>query len=82
MLMVCMWSVVLIWFHLFVLACPAHQYQIDPSTSSLVFIVDAKTCIVPQNWSKIQHYIKSIAHEFDKQQSAIIDEYRFIQSGW
>lgn len=76
MLVFCMWSVFVIWFQLFILACRAH------STSSLVFIVDAKISIVVQNWDRIQHYIKSIADEFDKSQSDIIEEYRIIQNGW
>lgn len=78
----CMRSVCLIWFQLFVFSCEAHQYQIDSSKLSLVFIVDAKNHIASKNWNKIQHYIKLIVDEFDKHQSDIIDEYRFIENGW
>lgn len=77
-----MWSVLMIWFQLFELACPAREYQMESSTSSLVFIVDVKIHNVSQNWNKIQHFIESIANEFDKSQSNIIEEYRFIQNGW
>lgn len=83
MLVFCMRSVFIVWFQLFVLACRARQYQMDSSaSSSLVFIVDAKIHTVSQNWNKIQHCIESIADEFEKSQSDIIEEYRFIQNGW
>lgn len=82
MLVFCTWSAFIIWFQLFVLACRARQYHIDPSTSSLVFIIDAKMHTVSQNWNKIQHYMKSIADEFEKSQKDIIEEYRLIQNGW
>lgn len=83
-LVFCTWSVFIIWFQLFILTCRAHQYhQIDNySTSSLVFMVDAKTHTMPQNWHKIQHYMKLIADEFSTQQSDNIEDYRFIQNGW
>lgn len=82
MLVFCMWSVFIIWFQWLTLTCRAHQYQMDSlRTSSLVFAVDAKMHIVLENWNKIQHYIKSIADEFDKQQSdKIIKDYQFIQN--
>lgn len=82
MLVFCTWSVFIISFQLFVLTCRAHQYRIDFNrTSSLVFIFDAKTHKMSQNWNQIEHYMKLIADEFAIQQSDAIEEYRFIQHG-
>lgn len=77
-----MWSVLTILFQLFALACPAREYQMNRNILTLVFIVDSRMHNVSQNWNKIQHFIESIADEFDKSQSYHIGEYRFIQNGW
>lgn len=77
-----MWSVFLIKSQFSILSpCGAHQYPIDHSKSSLVFIVGTKNHLSPRIWNEIQLYTKLIVDEFAKQHSAIVNEYRFIQNG-